>query len=320
MTLFLGIDGGGTRTQAWLGDERGRVLARATAGPSNPTKVGLEAAKQELLRAAERALRKFSPAPGLGAAQTAGVPRGRHPAPLLEAVCAGVAGVDRRVVSRPLSAWLRRALPARHHLLVTDAALVLQTALGDGPGMIVIGGTGSIAFARNGRGETLRAGGWGAAFDDAGSGYDVGRWAIQAALCDFDGRGQPTVLTARISKALRLANISQIASKKFEIKRVAALSTLVSEAVREGDRVARRLSAQAGADLAQVALALARRLGRQAALPIVCHGGVFRSNPTLRRSFAREVHRRLPSARVRLLLRPTVEGALALARNQAGSV
>jgi N-acetylglucosamine kinase-like BadF-type ATPase len=309
MLLFLGIDGGGTRTQAWLGDERGRVLARATAGPSNPTKVGLEAAEKELLRAAEKALRKISPA-GLGKV------RGRHPGPLLEAVCAGVAGAGRRVVSRPLAAWLRRAIPARHHLLVTDAALVLQAALGNRPGMIVIGGTGSGAFARNGRGETLRAGGWGAAFDDAGSGYDVGRRAIQAGLCEFDGRGEHTVLTARICKALKLTDISQIASKKFEIKRVAALSTLVSEAVREGDRVARRLSAQAGADLAQVALALARRLGRQAALPIVCHGGVFRSNPILRRSFARQVRRRLPSARVRLLLRPPVEGALALARNQ----
>jgi N-acetylglucosamine kinase-like BadF-type ATPase len=234
---------------------------------------------------------------------------------VLVAVCAGLAGVDRPAVSRPLLTWLRKAIPAQHHLLVTDAAVALDAALGTAAGMIVVSGTGSIAYARNHRGATLRAGGWGAAFDDLGSGYDLGRKAIMAALCDFDGRGQHTVLTARICQALKLSDITQIVPKRLDAQQVAALFPLVAEAARQGDRVARGLCAQAGRDLARLALALAPRLGRRGQLPVVCAGGVFRASPTLRRSFARYLHQRIPSARVRLLQREPVEGALAKARN-----
>jgi N-acetylglucosamine kinase-like BadF-type ATPase len=233
---------------------------------------------------------------------------------LLAAVCAGVAGVDRPAVSRPLLAWLRRAIPARHHLLATDAAIALHAALGSAPGMIVVSGTGSIAYARNHRGKILRAGGWGASFDDPGSGYDLGRKAIMAALRHFDGRGERTVLTARICRALKLTDITQVVLKNLDPQQVAALFPLVLEAARQGDRVARRLCAQAARDLAQLALALAPRLGRRGRLPIVCAGGVFRSSSTLRRSFARYLHQRMPAAHVRLLQRGPVEGALAMAR------
>jgi N-acetylglucosamine kinase-like BadF-type ATPase len=98
---------------------------------------------------------------------------------------------------------------------------------------------------------------------------------------------------------------------------VAGLFPLVAEAARQGDRVARRLCGQAARDLAQLALALAPRLGRRGRLTVVCAGGVFRSSPTLRRSFARYLHRRVPSARVRLLQHEPVEGALAMARKLA---
>jgi N-acetylglucosamine kinase-like BadF-type ATPase len=318
MVLFLGIDGGGTGTQACLGDERGRILAKAVAGPSNPLKVGIEGAKKELLLAARALLRRVSTADAGEEPPLRGAARGRRRhKPLLVAVCAGVAGVDRAAVRRPLLAWLRKAIPARHHLLATDAAIALEAALGTAPAMIVVSGTGSIAYARSHRGEPLRAGGWGALFDDPGSGYDLGRKAIMAALRDFDGRGERTVLTSRICQALRLSDITQIVLKKLDTQQVAALFPLVAEAARQGDRVARRLCAQAGADLAQLALALARRLGRRPMLPVFCAGGVFCSSPTVRRSFAGYLHRRLPSARVRLLQREPVEGALEMARKLA---
>ncbi len=318
MALFLGIDGGGSGTQALLGDEEGRILARAVAGPSNPTKVGIERAKKELLRVVRRALRSVSKAGARGEPRlVAGSPRGRHHEPLLAAVCAGVAGVDRAAVSRPLLAWLRNAVPARRHLLVTDMAIALHAALGTAAGMIVESGTGSFAYARTLRGETLRAGGWGATFDDPGSGYDLGRKAIMASLRDFDGRGEHTVLTSRICQALKLSNITQIVMKKLSPQQVAALFPLVLGAAREGDRVARRLCSQAAFDLAEMALALGRRLGQRGAIPVVCAGGIFRSSPALRRRFVRYVHRHMPSARVRLLQREPVEGALAMARELA---
>jgi N-acetylglucosamine kinase-like BadF-type ATPase len=315
MAFFLGIDGGGSRTQACLGDDRGRIIAKAEAGPSNPVKVGIEASRKELLRVARQVLRKGATRAVRDEPATAGGGRGRRrQGPLLVAVCAGVAGVDRPAVSRPLLAWLRKAIPARHYLVTTDAAVALHAALGTAAGMIVVSGTGSIAYARNRRGETLRAGGWGATFDDLGSGYDLGRKAIMAALREFDGRGEHTMLTSRICRALKLSDITQIVLKKLDSQQVAALFPLVSESARQGDRVARRLCAQAAHDLAQLARALGRRLGRHGVVPVVCAGGVFSSSPTLRRSFARYVHQHMPTARVRLLQREPVEGALAMAR------
>jgi N-acetylglucosamine kinase-like BadF-type ATPase len=196
-------------------------------------------------------------------------------------------------------------------------AITLHAALGTAAGMIVESGTGSFAYARTLRGETLRAGGWGATFDDPGSGYDLGRKAIMAGLRDFDGRGEDTVLTSRICQALEISNITQIVMKKLSPQQVAALFPLVLAAAHEGDRVARRLCSQAAFDLAEMALAVGRRLGQRGPVAVVCAGGIFRSSPALRRRFARDVHQRMPSARVRLLQREPVEGALAMARELA---
>jgi N-acetylglucosamine kinase-like BadF-type ATPase len=303
MLFLLGIDGGGTRTTAWLADDRGRILARAVAGPSNPVKVGLAAVQRTLLQAARDCFR-----------QARLKPRD------LEAVCVGLGGVGRPVMQRRLLPWLRQALPARHHVLTTDAAITLRAALARSPGVVVISGTGSIAFAQNERGRPERAGGWGSAFDDAGSGYDLGRKAIAAALRAADGRGPHTQLTRKICQALGLNDISQVVSKPLSVPAIAALFPVVREAARRGDAVARRLCDEAGAELATLAVALLERWRWQKRIvPVVCAGGVLRSSLRIRRSFARHLRRHAPAARVLLLRRAPVEGALALAREALAS-
>jgi N-acetylmuramic acid 6-phosphate etherase len=313
MAYFLGIDGGGTRTTAWLADETGKVLGRATAGPSNPLKVGFDACHQEILRAARQAMRV---APGFSPARAAL----KGSATKLQAVVLGLAGTDRPPIHEKLLAWLRKAIPARKHLLTSDAAIALRAAIGDSPGIIVISGTGSIAFAKDERGEVLRSGGWGTLYDDAGSGYDLGRRAIVAALQDQDGRGQHTQLLARISKTLELKDISEVVLRPLEPHSIAALFPLVIEAAESLDLVAERLCAQAGRDLADLALALVRRLEwTRRIVPVVCAGGVFRSSAVIRHSFSAALRRGAPLGRVMLLQAEPVEGALALARELGGA-
>jgi len=303
MAFLLGIDGGGTQTTAWLAEEGGRVLARAEAGPSNPLKVGLAPAQRALRRAARDCFRQIRLKP-----QT------------LEAVCVGLGGVAQPALHRRLLVWLRRALPARHHLLTTDAAIALRAALGKSPGIVVISGTGSIGYARDERGRLERAGGWGATFDDAGSGYDLGRKAIAAALRAADGRGSRTQLGRKICRTLGLRDITQVVAKPLTAAQIAALFPLVLEAARRGDAVAQRLCEEAGAELAALALALLVRLRWQNRLmPVVCAGGVLRSSLRIRRSFARHLRRHAPAARVLRLRRAPVEGALALARELVAS-
>jgi len=305
MAYFLGIDGGGTRTSVWLGDGEGRVLARAETGPSNPVKVGFAAAQREILRAFRACWRQT------GVTATSQAP---HPK-LLRAACAGIAGVDRPKVYDRLLSWMRGHIPARRHLLRSDAAIALAAAVQDGPGIIVIAGTGSIACARDDQGKLLRAGGWGTLFDDRGSGYDLGRKAVAAALEAFDGRGPATLLTERICRRLELVDIPDIVFKQLELQHVAVLAPLVEDAAREGDLVACHLCDAAGRDLAQLTGALLKRAGWQhRSPPVFTSGGVFRSH-RVRQSFARHLRRIAPQARIEPLERPAVEGALWLARS-----
>ncbi len=251
-----------------------------------------------------------------GALEKAGM-RGRR----LQAVCLGLAGVDRPTVRRRMLIWLRRSIPAQSHMLTTDAAIALSAALGRSAGIVVISGTGSISYGQDERGRVLRAGGWGTPFDDVGSGYDLGHRAVSAALRAVDGRGPRTLLTKKLCRALRLRDITEIVLRHLSPPQVAALFPYVLEAAEEGDRVARSLCEQAGHDLAGLALALLRRFRwpaargwRRRAVRVVCAGGVFQSSALVRRSFARRVREQAPRARVSLLRRVPVEGALALAR------
>jgi glucosamine kinase len=303
MGYLLGIDGGGTRTTVCLADDRLSVLSRVQAGPSNPIKVGVPAAQRELGRAFRRAFHEAH----------------ARPAELL-AVCAGLAGGGGDMVQRRMMSWLRREFPARAHMITTDAAITLAAALGEKEGAIVIAGTGSIAYGRDQHGHAFRVGGWGSLYDDAGSGYDMGRKAIAAALRAYDGRGRPTHLIESLCRELRMAKIIDVIAKPLTVQQIAALFPLVQQEARAGDAVARSLCREAAADLAELALTMVRRLGRQR-LPVrvICSGGVFQSSPLIRRAFAVRVHQSSPGARISLLRREPVEGALLLARQLAHS-
>jgi N-acetylglucosamine kinase-like BadF-type ATPase len=304
MGYLIGMDGGGTRTTAWLADERGRILAKAVSGPSNPLKAGFESAEREILRAARAAARKA-----------------RIKFARFDAVVIGLAGTDRPPVHNQLLRWLNRRIPARHHLLTSDAAIALAAAIPparDEPGIIVVSGTGSIAFARDRRTETHRAGGWGTLFDDAGSGYDIGRKAVTAALRALDGRGRPTRLQKSLCRPLGIRKLTDVVWKPPSPRKMAALVPSVLRAAALGDAVAERILSDAGSDLAELAIALASRLRwRRRDFAVVCAGGVFRSSREVRRAFLHALRRKYPGARVALLRRPSVLGAIALGRTLA---
>jgi N-acetylglucosamine kinase-like BadF-type ATPase len=297
--IYLGVDGGGTRTTAWVGDVRGRLIGRGTAGPANPVKVGLEASKREILDASEQALASA-----------------RHRS--LEAICLGLAGADRGEISGPLLKWVRRNLPARFHLVTTDAEIALESAQGRLPKILLIAGTGSIACARDGQGKLVRAGGWGACFDDGGSGFDLGRTAVRAALRALDGRGGTTKLVEALPRALGLRDPREIVGLQLTPAEIGALAPVVIRIARGGDAMASEILDDAGLELASLVLALIRRLGlERQSVSVVCSGGLLRASRVMRQLLRRHLHARAPEARLSVLRREPVEGALALARRLA---
>jgi N-acetylglucosamine kinase-like BadF-type ATPase len=263
-------------------------------------KVGLASAELEILSATRQALTQAG--------------RG-----VLHAVCVGIAGADRPEIARPLAAWLRKHLPARFHILTTDAAIALEAARTEDanverPTVVVIAGTGSIACTRDASGQMLRCGGWGAVFGDEGSGYELARKAVRAALRELDGRGPRTRLGAAIARTLGCKSIVELPGLNAPPERIAALAPVVIKTAHAGDAVARQLVDDSARDLAELMLPLVTRLGlRRDSLRVVCAGGLFQGSTSLRRSFARHLREKIPGARVSLLRRLPVEGALTLA-------
>ena len=183
MACFLGIDGGGTRTTAWLTDADGKPWDALKPDPQILSRSGFAPPKREILKAFRTCVREagFPLSARAGCAlPVKGDLRGhRWNRPAVRPPPTSL--LDAPAYSRPPPSSDHRRC---HRTCGGGAGL---------PGIIVIGGTGSIAYARDERGKMWRAGGWGTPFDDGGSGYDVGRKAVTAALQDFDRRGPHTI-------------------------------------------------------------------------------------------------------------------------------
>src|SRR5579862_4644884 len=180
-SFFLGFDGGGTKTECALADASGRVLARATAGPSNPLRTGYTRAWFALSEAADSVLARHK--------LRAGDIRG---------VCAGLGGAGRAATARRVAAFLGRSYPNARVRVTSDLEIAFEAAFGRGEGIVLLAGTGSAAFGRDANGRTARAGGRGPWFSDEGSAFDIGRRAFSAIVLAQEHRGPATTLTDRI--------------------------------------------------------------------------------------------------------------------------
>lgn len=304
MGVILGIDGGGTKTRCLVaGRDGGPVLGEGVAGPSNFQAVGVETAVANVKAAVEMALAAAN-------ATLADV----------EAACAGLAGVGRPEDQATMAEGLA-CLGLPRLQVVTDARIALAGALGGRPGVVVIAGTGSIAYGIDAEGRTYRAGGWGWILGDEGSGFDIGRRALAAALSAFDGAGPETLLAERICTAWGLERIDQavrlVYSDVVEARgRLAALVPLVVDAAAEGDAVATQLLQEAGRSLAALAAAVVRRMNLPAAIdPLVAMaGGVLSGVPLVQQAMREALAALAPSARLVPSMGEPADGALLLAR------
>lgn len=294
MAYYLGIDGGGTKTSALLGDET-RTLARAESGPSNIVRVGEDAARTALIAIIQDVCRAAQIAPS--------DPR---------RICIGASGAARPEVANAIRRIVN-PLTSSDLLIVSDMETSLESAFGHHPGIIVIAGTGSIAYGRSAHGKTLRIGGWGHAISDEGSGHWIGRAAVTAALRARD-EGESSLLLEKARAHFGAASDDDFIVKVNSAPDFAAFVPAVISAA-ETDSVARRVLTAAGAELARLAHLAAQRLFSEAGkVPVAMIGSVFRNSQIVRESFLHRLHESCPAADVRTTVVDPVEGALTLAR------
>jgi N-acetylglucosamine kinase-like BadF-type ATPase len=244
-----------------IGDEAGRVLGEGQAGPCNH--VGASERRAKFFSAVGESVQR--------AARAAGVE------PVFTAVCAGFSGgaADKDALTREL-------IRAEHYYITHDAEIALCGATAGGPGIIVIAGTGSIAYGRDSQGRTARAGGWGYIYGDEGGAFDIARQAIRAALRQEEGWGPPTLLRDSLLQASGCASANELLHQcytdAYPRERVAQFASLVDEAAMQGDAVASVLLDHAGQELAGIGSAVRRALF-EAAQKVSVHpiGGTWNS-------------------------------------------
>jgi N-acetylglucosamine kinase-like BadF-type ATPase len=302
MIHVLGIDAGGTKTVCYLADETGAVLSEARSGGANLQAVGelqVEKVLHEVMEAAI-AERQIVPA----------------------AICLGIAGVDRPDDFAVVRAIMKRIGYKARVLIVNDALVALEAGTPGGPGVVIISGTGSIAYGRNAAGEAARAGGWGYVLGDEGSGYWIGRAALRAVLRESDRRGPRTALTPMLLKHFGVAEaqglIHEIYHTNLKPSAIGALAESVQAAFREGDQAAIGILRSAADELEAAGLSVARRLdlvGR--VIPFILSGGIFRAVPWLEEELSRRLPVSSPHSRVCLLDREPAVGAVTLALQEA---
>jgi N-acetylglucosamine kinase-like BadF-type ATPase len=270
MRLFLGVDGGQSGTTAAIGDESGRVLGTGEAGPCN------HAGEHEGRARLERAVSE-SVAAACAAAKL-------DPASMqFAAACFGMSGGPSG--KREILAGI---LHAGRFIVTTDAAIALAGATESGQGIVVIAGTGSIAFGRNSERRTARAGGWGYLFGDEGGAFDIVRQSVRAALRMEEGWGPATSLRKAILDATGAPDADSamhlLYNSEWPRSRVAQLAPLVDEAASHGDSIALGIINDAAMQLSMLASAVRTRLwDRGAEIEISYIGGVFSSHRLLER-------------------------------------
>jgi len=302
--FVLGVDGGGSKTVCVLLDADRRELARGEGGPSDHYTVGYAKAREALRTAIVTTLETS-----------------RLAAESVSAICLGMAGVDRPEDEQIIHQMVQEIIPVPRVRVVNDAVIALVGGVGRPYGVAIISGTGSIAYGINARGQTRRAGGWGYLLGDEGSGYDIGRRAMQAALRAHDGRGQPTRLLPMLLAHLNLTRIQDLMAlvylQGFERHQIAALVPLVEQAAREGDPIARDILRGAAEELALAARAVIRGLEMEdEAFDVVLVGGVFKTGMCLLEVRARVLDA-APRANVVLPRHEPVIGAALLALDLA---
>jgi N-acetylglucosamine kinase-like BadF-type ATPase len=303
MAYYLGIDGGGTKTRCVLGDKT-TVLAKAMSGGSNIVRLGEAQAREAL----HTVVRQVCASANISPDQ-------------IGAICIGVAGAARPEIAEKIRNILAELISdsiLSNVEVVGDAEIALRAAFGAGPGVIAIAGTGSIVYGRDAAGHTARAGGWGFAVSDEGSGHWIGRRAISAIVSAHD-QGLETALTAMVFQAWRLNTIDELVQQANSTPPpdFPRLFPIVLRAADQADPIARDLLTAAGARLAALAAVVIRRLAAHApvvALPVAMTGSVFRQSPYVRQIFYNILQTNLPGLEVRQDLVDPVEGALARAR------
>lgn len=328
----LGIDGGQSSTVCALARLDGTVVGAGTGGPVNH--VSRPEVRARMIRSLRDAVLGAFDAAGLlqggyshGSTVSSGVPPAADVPPASGIRLASGVSVDAAYLGLTGGVELapgivRELVQVDKVKAESDVVCALAGGTAGQSGIVVLAGTGSVAYGENARGQRASRGGWGYLLGDVGSGWWLGLEALRAAAWAEDGV-RPTELLPRILEHFRAPGLREVASRVYagqlDRSSIAALAPLVLEAAAAGDPVATAIVATAADALADLAEAVSRALPLGTGERIIVgQGGVLRSANPLWQALAARLVRRLPDFRLQAPRFPPVLGSVLLALRLAG--
>lgn len=280
---FLGLDGGGSKTSVVIINEAKEIVSQIKGSGSNFHLLGarkIEALFTELT---------------LKAISEAGIEK-------QEIRCAvwGIAGAGRAAEKAQLEAIRAAIFPNTPGSIVNDAACALAGGSQNKNGIVLISGTGSIAYGENNAGINARAGGWGHSID-VGSGYNIAIEAIKAVTSSADGKQLPTNLTQEVLNAFGLSKEEEIVGWLYDPDRkvsdVAVLAPRVLIAAEAGDLAAMNILLSAANALTANVASVSNQLGfKDRCFPLVLTGGLLENSGYYRSLITQSILTRIPNA------------------------
>lgn len=293
--FILGIDGGGTKTEAVLLNEKAHVLGYWKGGPCNVATLSEDSIAIVIRSLLNNLIGE------------------------VDIAVFGLAGAGRRRHVEKAAKAISRVLKAKDLVIVSDAEIALFSSTLFKPGILIIAGTGSAAFALDSAGKIYRCGGLGYLLDDEGSGYWIGLKVLQTVAKILDEREKPSPILERTLSFLKvrcLDELVDLAYSELSVAKIASLAEIALELFEE-DPYCHKIIEEACKELALLAKCVANKAGIHLS-SIYCQGGLFNSDifMKLTESMLTEVFRKKMKLK-KPRFKPVV-GALLLAWKKLG--
>lgn len=268
MKHYIGIDGGGTKTEMLVLHAHGEPLFTLTGGPCNPKSVTMKQAQLTIVGLLDEGYNKGM----LEASDCLGI-------------CLGIAGIGSQLERASFLEFVRQYYKRRGAAspviyVTNDAEIALAAGLGSNEGVIAIAGTGSIVYGISGSGQHFRVGGWGHLLGDQGSGYDIGLKTLQTVMLSYDGVEPPTQLTELVVGKLGLSSPPELRTwiyrPDIQKQQIADMAKLCIQAANSGDQAAISIMEKCAEQLARLTICLREKEDSLRFSPVVVTGSIFK--------------------------------------------
>lgn len=263
-SYVIGLDGGGTKTEAAAYDQNGQLIAQSIKGFAN-----LLNDENAALNNIVSALSELINVCGLEK---------------LKGVYLGVAGSEVSNNAEKISNKIKKELNI-DSVVMNDSEIALKAMLKGKDGILTIAGTGSIAFGVNNN-KTAKCGGWGNILGDEGSGYSIAIRALKRMIYEDENAIEYSELTKNIMKRLDIKKVDEITGFVYSSTKdeIASLAEIISNAADNGEKIASEILTIEGIELAKTVINVYKKLGFEGC-SIALVGGVIRNSNILRETF-----------------------------------